>query len=169
MPDVYISIGSNVDREKNIPAALRALEERFGPLRLSSVYETAAVGFIGDPFYNLVAGFSTEDSVEEVASALSDIELQSGRGRGYTKFAPRPIDLDLILYGDLVRWHQKPYLPREELTRYAFMLEPLAEIAPDLRHPVAGETFAELWAGFDKTGLEQRRVEPEWETGGKLK
>ena len=162
MPEVYISIGSNVEREKNIPAALRALGERFGPLHLSSVYETAAVGFVGDPFYNLVAGFSTEDSVEEVAAALSDIETQSGRGRGYTKFAPRTIDLDLILYGGLVRWHQKPYLPREELTRYAFMLEPLAEIAPDLKHPVTGETFADLWTAFDKTSLDQRRIEPPW-------
>jgi 2-amino-4-hydroxy-6-hydroxymethyldihydropteridine diphosphokinase len=162
MPEVFISIGSNVEREKNIPAALRALEERFGPLRLSSVYETAAVGFVGDPFYNLVAGFSTEENVEAVAEALSEIERRNGRGRSLTKFAPRTIDLDLILYGDLVRRHQKPCLPREELTRYAFMLEPLAEIAPDLTHPVTGETFAALWAGFDKTGLEQRRVEPPW-------
>lgn len=162
MPDVYISIGSNVEREKNIPAALRALEERFGPLRLSSVYETAAVGFIGDPFYNLVAGFHTTESVEAVAAALSDIELRNGRSRAVEKLAPRTIDLDLILYGDLVRRHQKPYLPRGEVTRYAFMLEPLAEIAPDLKHPVTGETFAALWAAFDKTGLEQRRVEPAW-------
>jgi 2-amino-4-hydroxy-6-hydroxymethyldihydropteridine diphosphokinase len=165
MPDVYISIGSNVEREKNIAAALRALEERFGPLRLSSIYETAAVGFVGDPFYNLVAGFSTEESVDEVAAALTDIETRGGRGRGYTRFAPRTIDLDLILYGDLVRWHRKPYLPREELTRYAFMLEPLAEIAPDLKHPVSGETFAALWAAFDKSGLEQRRLKPDEVTG----
>jgi 2-amino-4-hydroxy-6-hydroxymethyldihydropteridine diphosphokinase len=162
MPDAYISIGSNVEREKNIPAALRALEERFGPLRLSSVYETAAVGFVGDPFYNLVAGFQTEESVETVAEALSEIERQNGRGRTGTKFAPRTIDLDLILYGDLIRRHEKPYLPREELTRYAFMLEPLAEIAPHLRHPVSGDAFADLWARFNKSGLEQRRVEPPW-------
>lgn len=159
MPEVYVSIGSNVEREKNIAAALRALEARFGPLRLSSIYETAAVGFVGDPFHNLVAGFCTEESVEDVAAALADIETTGGRARGSAKFAPRTIDLDLILYGDLVRSDRKPYLPREELTRYAFMLEPLAEIAPDLRHPVTGETFAMLWAAFDKTGLQQRRIE----------
>lgn len=160
MPEVFISLGSNVAREKHLPAALGDLRARFGPLRLSSVYESAAVGFVGDPFHNLVACFTTEESLAAVQDALSVIEHRNGRSRDTGKFAPRTIDIDLILYGDLIRTHDKPILPREELTRYAFMLEPLAEIAPALRHPVDGRTFAELWAAFDKSDLEQKRVGP---------
>lgn len=158
MPKVFVSIGSNVERDKHIPQALQNLAAHFGTLAVSSVYETAAVGFEGDPFYNLVVGFDTELDVDAVATVLSELERHHGRRRNAQKFAPRTLDLDLILYGDLVRLDYKPYLPRDEITRYAFMLEPLAEVAPDLCDPLSGECYAELWARFDKTGLEQRRI-----------
>lgn len=162
MPKAYVSIGSNVDRDEHVPQALQDLAARFGTLDVSSVYETAAVGFAGDPFYNLVVGFDTDLDVDRLAAALTELEHHHGRRRDAQKFAPRTLDLDLILYGDLVRTDRKPFLPRDEITRYAFMLEPLAEIAPDLRDPLGGERYTDLWARFDKTGLEQRRVEPTW-------
>lgn len=162
MPKAYVSIGSNVERDRHIPQALEDLAERFGPLDVSSVYETAAVGFTGDPFYNLVVGFETGLDVDQLAAVLSELEHRHGRRRDAQKFAPRTLDLDLILYGDLVRSDRKPYLPRDEITRYAFMLEPLAEIAPTLRDPLSGRSYAELWAAFDKAGLEQQRVVPAW-------
>lgn len=162
MARVYVSVGSNVERDLHIPQVLRDLTERFGALRVSSVYETAAVGFSGDPFYNLVVGFDTDLDVDPLAEFLGELEQRHGRCREAKKFSSRTLDLDLILYDDLVRHDRKPYLPRDEITHYAFMLEPLVEIAPEARNPLTGESYAELWAAFDKTGVEQRRVTPPW-------
>ena len=160
MIKVFLSLGSNIDRERHLPSALAELERRFGPLTVSSTYETAAVGFDGPPFHNLVAAFSTDLSVERIAQILAEIEERHGRTRQCTKFSSRTLDIDLILYGDLIQREGKLQLPRDEITRYAFVLEPLAEIAPNQRHPVTGERYADLWAHFDKSGLCQRRVEP---------
>jgi 2-amino-4-hydroxy-6-hydroxymethyldihydropteridine diphosphokinase len=162
MPEVFVSVGSNVDRDRHIPSALEALQDGFGPLRVSSVYETAAVGFEGDPFYNLVVGFETDLPLAEVADALTRIEADHGRTRESRKFSARTLDLDLLLYGDAVVSEGKLKLPRKELTEYAFMLEPLAEIAPDLKHPLLGLSFRELWDRYEKTGLRQARVSPPW-------
>jgi 2-amino-4-hydroxy-6-hydroxymethyldihydropteridine diphosphokinase len=158
MPDVFLSIGSNIEREKHIPSALRELEERVGSLTVSGVYESEAVGFEGARFYNLVAAFSTELPVSEIVKILSEIENNHGRTRDCKKFSSRTLDIDLILYGDEVLQEGKLTLPREDITRYAFVLEPLAEIAPNRKHPVIGETYAELWAKFDKTSVNQWRV-----------
>jgi 2-amino-4-hydroxy-6-hydroxymethyldihydropteridine diphosphokinase len=160
MPEVFLSIGSNIDRERHIPSALRELERRFGTLAVSSVYETAAVGFEGPAFHNLVVGFETEHSIPEIAEILTEIEELHGRTRQCKKFSSRTLDLDLLLYGDAVLREGKLNLPRDEITRYAFVLEPLAEIAPDRRHPVTGQSYQALWAGFDKAGLDQRLVAP---------
>ncbi|BBA36622.1 2-amino-4-hydroxy-6-hydroxymethyldihydropteridine pyrophosphokinase [Methylocaldum marinum] len=158
MADVFLSIGSNIEREKHIPSALKELEERMGTLTVSSVYESEAVGFEGARFYNLVAAFSTELPVSEVAKTLSEIENHHGRTRDSQKFSSRTLDVDLILYGDEVLQQGKLMLPREDIIRYAFVLEPLAEIAPNRKHPVIGESYADLWAKFDKTGVKQWRV-----------
>lgn len=158
MPRGYISIGSNIEREKNIFSALRALERQFGKLQVSSIFETEPVGFSGDPFYNLVVGFDSELDVKAVASLLREIEMEHGRTRNSHKFSARTLDLDLLLYGDLVMTEGRLQLPREEITRYAFVLEPLAEIAPDLQHPVSKQHFADLWEKFDKSGVRQKRI-----------
>jgi 2-amino-4-hydroxy-6-hydroxymethyldihydropteridine diphosphokinase len=163
MPDVFLSIGSNVDRDQHIPSALAELEARFGPLMVSSVYESQAVGFQGDPFYNLVVGFRSDLSLQQIADKLTEIEIQHGRTRDSKKFSPRTLDIDLILYGDLVGQLGRLILPRPELTEYAFMLEPLAEIAPGRVHPVAGKTYAALWAAYDKSRSQQCRVTPPWQ------
>ena len=102
MPKGYISIGSNIDKDKNIPASLQALEHHFGKLTISSIYESEPVGFTGDAFYNLVVGFNSELDVKEVAKQLRQIELDNGRTRDSQKFSARTLDLDLILYGDLI-------------------------------------------------------------------
>ena len=156
----YISIGSNIDKDKNIVASLQALEEHFGKLTISSIYESEPVGFTGDIFYNLVVGFNSELGVKEVAKQLRQIELDNGRTRDSQKFSARTLDLDLILYDDLILNDGRLQIPRDEIERYAFVLEPLAEIAPTLEHPVSHLSYAELWEKFDKTDLKQKRVTP---------
>jgi len=162
MPKSYISIGSNIERNKNILASLHALEHHFGKLTISSIYESEPVGFTGDTFYNLVVGFNSDLGVKEVAKLLRQIELDNGRTRDSQKFSARTLDLDLILYDDLILNEGRLQIPRDEIERYAFVLEPLAEIAPTLKHPISHLSYAELWEKFDKTNLKQKRVTPAW-------
>lgn len=151
MARVFVSIGSNIEREQNIRAAVQALRKRFGALVLSNTYESRPIGFEGENFYNLVAAFDTEDSPEAVAAILHDIERQQGRKRGPSHFISRSIDLDLLLYDDLLYEQATLRLPRPEIDEYACVLRPLAELAPEAHHPRSGETFAALWARFDQT------------------
>jgi 2-amino-4-hydroxy-6-hydroxymethyldihydropteridine diphosphokinase len=160
----YISIGSNINKDEHVPASLTALDQVFGELLVSSVYESEAVGFTGDVFYNLVVGFDSDLEVKAVAKQLRQIELDNGRTRDSRKFAARTLDLDLILYGDLIINDGRLQIPRDEIEHYAFVLEPLAEIAPTLRHPISGLSYAELWGKFDKTNLKQKRITPSWES-----
>ncbi|MFA6164118.1 MAG: 2-amino-4-hydroxy-6-hydroxymethyldihydropteridine diphosphokinase [Methylobacter sp.] len=162
MPRGYISIGSNIDKDKNIPASLRALEQAFGNLTVSSIYESDPVGFTGDAFYNLIVGFDSDLEVKTVAKQLRQIELDNGRTRDSKKFSARTLDLDLILYGDLVINDGRLQIPRDEIERYAFVLEPLAEVAPTLKHPISHISYADLWEKFDKSGLKQKRITPSW-------
>lgn len=151
MARVYISLGSNIEREPNIRAAVQALRDRFGTLTLSSVYENQPIGFEGENFYNLVAAFDTDESPEAVTAILHDVERKLGRERGPSRFTSRTIDLDLLLYGNLVRHDAELQIPRPEINEYACVLRPLSELAPEIHHPRGGETFAALWARFDKT------------------
>jgi 2-amino-4-hydroxy-6-hydroxymethyldihydropteridine diphosphokinase len=162
MPKGFISIGSNINKDKHIPVSLRELERHFGKLAISSIYESEPVGFTGDTFYNLVVSFNSELGVKEVAKQLRQIELDNGRTRDSQKFSARTLDLDLILYDDLIINDGRLQIPRDEIERYAFVLEPLAEIAPYLKHPVSHLSYADLWEKFDKTNLKQKRVTPAW-------
>ncbi len=155
MSRAYVSIGSNIDREANVRGAVRMLREHYGRLALSRVYETPAEGFDGDAFYNLVAGFDTGESVEQVRQTLAAIEDAHGRTRNGPRADPRTLDLDILLYGDLVRHDGDLDIPRGEIVKYAFVLGPLAEIAPDLRHPETGMTLARIWENF--TGRRELR------------
>ncbi len=162
MAKVFVSVGSNLERERHIPQAIKELEEVFGPLTVSSVYESEAEGFEGPPFHNLVVAFDTDMTVEQVYEILKQIEHRHGRGPGSRKFASRTLDLDLILYGDLVLEDPKSgrqLLPRDDILRYAFVLEPLAEIAPRLRHPLLKKTYQELWQAFDRNQIRQKRLQ----------
>ncbi len=154
----YISVGSNIDKEINILSSLRALSQFFGDLIISSTYESEPVGFSGDTFYNLIVGFDSELDVKTITKQLRQIELDHGRTRDCKKFSARTLDLDLILYGDLIISDGRLQIPRDEIERYAFVLEPLAEIAGDLKHPVSKISYRELWEKFDKTDLRQKRV-----------
>ena len=151
MARIYISLGSNIDRERNTRSGIRALRERFGPLQLSSVYESKAVGFEGDAFYNMAIACDVDLDVQTTNRALAEIEDAHGRDRSGPRFSSRTLDLDLLLYDDLVLDNDGLKLPREEILKNAFVLWPLAEIAPDRIHPLVHKSYAELWADFDKS------------------
>ena len=142
---VYVSLGSNLDREVKIRQAVAMLREHFDGVDLSPVYDSAAVGFDGSNFLNLVAGFDTDLGVEAVASIFHDIEDRLGRDRSLPKFASRPIDLDILVYDDLVLDMPGIRIPRPEILHNAFVLKPLQDIAPDSLHPEKGESYAALW------------------------
>ena len=158
MPKVYLSLGSNIDRERHIQGAIADLQHTFGPIEVSSTYETAAVGFEGDDFYNLVVALESALPPDEISKLLGEIEVRHGRTKESRKFAARTLDIDMLLYGDACLEMGKLRLPRDEITHYAFMLEPLAEIAGEMMHPVLHQSFAALWAAFDKTDLKQHRI-----------
>ena len=150
MARVYISIGSNIDAENNVRLAVTALQEHYGKLILSSVYESEAVGFEGDNFLNLVVGLNTDEDVHAVAATLRKIEDENGRDRSGPRFSARTVDLDLLLYDDLVIDEEGLQIPRYEITKNAFVLLPLEEIAPQLIHPISGNTMCDHWLNFDK-------------------
>lgn len=153
MADVFISIGSNVEPAKHIRAGVQALQHAFGQVTLSSVYESEPVGFAGTNFLNLVALVETSDSIETVQRLFKQIEDEHGRKRDGVKFSPRSLDLDLLLYDDRVQTGHgdlTPQLPRAEIEFNAFVLWPLAEIAPHRLHPVNGSSYAQLWQAYDR-------------------
>ncbi|MDM8547138.1 2-amino-4-hydroxy-6-hydroxymethyldihydropteridine diphosphokinase [Candidatus Venteria ishoeyi] len=150
MATVYISIGSNIEPAKNIHASLKDLEAHYGVIQQSPVYESAAVGFEGDDFYNLVVAFDTTDDVLTVNQTLADIEAANGRVRTDKKFSARTLDLDLLLYDELIFEQGKLRLPRDEIFKYAFVLRPLFDLIPQQKHPETGQTYAEIWENFDQ-------------------
>lgn len=162
MPRVFIGIGSNIDRERSVRAGVAELKQRYGKVQLSSVYESDAVGFEGDAFYNLVAAFDTDDDVDAVVSHLAIIEDRHGRVRHGERFAARTLDLDLLLYGDEIIVTENYHVPRDEIPRYAFVLWPLAEMVPEMQHPEIGESYACMWEKFDKSNQQLRPVPFEW-------
>lgn len=159
MPEVFVGAGSNVEPRRYLGAAFRALAQHFGLLRLSPVYRNRPVGFEGEDFLNLVISFDTDQPVDEVAATLAAIEAANGRTRGEAKFAARTLDLDLLLYGDLVSDADGVQLPRDEITRYPFVLKPLADLAGERLHPVLGQSFSELWNNFEGASHPLIRVE----------
>ncbi|MDX1804228.1 MAG: 2-amino-4-hydroxy-6-hydroxymethyldihydropteridine diphosphokinase [Alcanivorax sp.] len=141
---VYLSLGSNIDRAHNIRSGLNALAEIFGELQLSPVYESEAVGFDGDAFFNLVVGLQTSLTVGELAARLRTIEAQHGRVRGEKKFSSRTLDIDILTYDDCCGEIDGVALPRDEILKHAFVLRPLADLAPQQPHPVEGDTYSAL-------------------------
>lgn len=146
MTSVYVAAGSNVDPRANLKRALAELSKHYR-LRVSPAYRNRAVGFDGDDFINLVVGFETDDPIDQVIAHLQEAEAACGRPRNAPKWAPRTMDLDLLLYGDAIRPDLR--VPRADLLKRAYMLKPLAELAPDLMHPLAGKPIRELWNQMD--------------------
>ncbi|MBT6277159.1 MAG: 2-amino-4-hydroxy-6-hydroxymethyldihydropteridine diphosphokinase [Chromatiales bacterium] len=163
-PGVFVSVGSNVDRSSSIRRGLELLEDRFGEVVRSPVYECPAVGFEGAPFYNLVIGFRTRMAPQVVQDELHTIEVACGRREEHRGFSPRPLDLDLLLYGCQVITSDALTLPHPDIDRYAFVLRPLADLAGDLLHPERGDSYRALWAQCGREDQPMRPVSFHWPT-----
>lgn len=151
MPDVYVAAGSNIEPKQNLRTAINALKRRLGDVQVSRAYRNKAVGFEGPEFVNLVIGFKADLTLTEVLSVLQAVESLCGRARKAPKFEPRTMDLDLLIYGDMVCATHAITLPRPDLVKRAYMLGPLAELAPNLVHPTLHKTIGELWQEFDQS------------------
>jgi len=160
---VFISVGSNIDRRRNVVVAVEVLHREFGPIQSSSVYESDSVGFRGKPFYNLVVGFDTDRSMQELEERLKQIEHDSGRVRGPDPFVDRTLDLDIIVFGDFVADDAGIDVPSADILNYAFVLRPLAELAPDGVHPKLDVTYASLWNAFDADDQKLLQVDIEFD------
>lgn len=156
MSIAYLGLGSNVDARANISSGVAALREAFGAIALSPVYRAPAVGFAGNDFINLVARIETGLGPLELRNFLHDLEDRHGRDRSQPKFSDRTLDIDILLYDDLYLLSPLLEIPREEILTAAHVLRPLADLAPELQHPVLRRSMAELWSAFpgDRGGLE---------------
>jgi len=146
-PPVLLSLGSNVEPARHLHAAVQALRERFGPLRVSPAYRTPAVGFDGPDFLNNGVLMHSDLALDALEDWLHALEDRHGRDRSGPRLGDRTLDVDVVFYGDLVvQGPGKQRIPRPEL-KHAFVLKPLADIAPDFIDPLSGRSLAELWAG----------------------
>ena len=150
MATIYLGLGSNIDPEEHLGFAVRKLRERYGDIEASAVYRSAAVGFDGDDFLNLVVRLQSDATATEICEEIERLHSLVGRVRGGKKWVSRPLDIDLLLYDDLIVDAPPVRVPRSDILDYSFVLRPMAELAPDLVHPVTGKTMLEHWHEFDK-------------------
>ena len=158
MADAYVAAGSNVRPRASLLEALALLKSEFQGLRVSRAYANPAVGFTGDDFINLVVGFDTGDSIERVREQLQSIEEKCGRPRNAPRWAPRTMDLDILLYGDRVSDEPGLVVPRPDLVRRPYMLKPMVDLVPDLVHPTLGKTMKVLWSELDSGNHEMAAI-----------
>lgn len=147
---VYLSIGSNIDREDNVRSAIRCLNARFGQLEISPVYESESVGFKGDAFFNLVVGVTTDLALSELNHLLKVIEDEHGRERSGPKFSSRSLDIDVVTYGDEVGVIEGVELPRPELFYNGFVLLPMIDLVAGTVEPKTGKPYESLVQSLPK-------------------
>jgi 2-amino-4-hydroxy-6-hydroxymethyldihydropteridine diphosphokinase len=145
MPEVAVSLGSNIERESNIRAAVSGLKALYPAAAFSPVFASEAVGFDGPYFLNLAAAFETDLEVADLVTQLREIEAQLGRTRDGSAIGSREMDIDVLLYGNEILYAQGVNIPRDEILECAHVLKPLSLIWPNRCHPVNGLTYSELW------------------------
>lgn len=158
MARVYLGLGSNIEPLKNLALGIRELRRLYGEIDLSPVYENEAVGFEGAAFLNMVVALDAADAPEEMHKKIERIHELAGRRRRGIRDHSRSLDIDLLMYDDLIAEFPKFRLPRADILEYGFVLRPLAELAPGLKHPETGKSMAEHWHAFDAAGHALERV-----------
>ena len=148
--EVFLSLGSNIDPEENLQYACGELKKTFGNIQISSVYRNKPIGFKGNDFLNMVVKVKSTFNPNQMLDFLGSLESATGRDIGTDAFDSRALDIDMILYNNLVHPERPFRIPRQDIELYSFVLCPLAEIDPDGIHPVTGKTFKDLWEGFDQ-------------------
>lgn len=159
---IVIGIGSNIDQEKNIIAALDALEKKYGSLSCSPVYKSAAITHKTSQqhriYYNLVVSFNCQEDIGKCKESLREIEEAQGRKRNHADVS---CDLDLLLYGNICTAIGNIKIPHKDITQCDYVLRPLADLIPEQRHPELKQSYKQLWQSFTKpTALEP--VEFKW-------
>lgn len=146
---VYLGLGSNVEAQRNLASGLAELEAAFGRVERSPLYRSPAVGFAGNDFLNACCSIRCGIEPADLKAWLTALEDRHGRRRDLPKFADRTLDIDILLFGDRVGYFAGLELPRDEILKYAHVLKPLADLAPDQVHPQTGRTVAEHWRHFE--------------------
>ena len=149
MATIYLGLGSNKSPEKNLQLGVGELRRRYGKLQVSGVYKNAAVGFEGDDFLNAVVRLRSKNTPLAICREIELIHNLSGREREANKWEARPLDIDLLLYNDLIMDEPPVRVPRSDILEYSFVLRPLAELAPELVHPVTGKSLLSHWQKYD--------------------
>ncbi|NJC37817.1 2-amino-4-hydroxy-6-hydroxymethyldihydropteridine diphosphokinase [Xanthomonas arboricola] len=153
MTTVLLSLGSNVQPTHYLRLAVDALRARFGPLAISPAYRTPAVGFDGPDFVNNAVALDTDMDLPALDQWLHALEDAHGRDRSGPRFSDRTLDVDVVFFGDcIVQGPGHLRIPRPEL-KHAFVLKPLADIAPDFVDPLSGQTLAALWQSHPQHGV----------------
>lgn len=145
MASVFLGLGSNIEPAAHLRLAIRELRDRFGELELSPVYRNAPVGFEGEDFLNMVVRLRTSLGPRQLVAELEDIHRLAGRRRDRESVGPRELDIDLLLYDRAVVDEPDLELPRRDVLEYDFVLRPLADLAPDYRHPLTERRLSEHW------------------------
>ena len=157
MSMAWLGLGSNVFAETHIRAGILELEKDFENVVLSPVYSSTAVGFDGDDFINLIARVETELHPMDLRQYLRDLEDRYGRKRDVPKFSDRSLDIDILLYDDLVLRSPVLEIPRAEILKFSHVLKPLADLEPKLIHPTELRSMSEIW---ESSGLKDDYLKP---------
>ena len=159
---VALSLGSNIEPVINIGSCLDALLLKFSDLSLSSVFESEAIGFTGDNFFNMAVVFETDMSLQTLIVTVKKIEDDCGRDRSQPRFSGRTLDIDVLIYGKNSGTHSGIELPRPEITKNAFVLWPLSQLSEQRQHPGLKQSYKKLWKDYDKASQNLWPIDFEW-------
>ncbi len=159
MSTAYLGIGSNINARKNITSGIAGLREAFDRVELSPVYQTSSFGFEGADFINLVAKVETDLGPLDLKELLHALEDRHQRNREAPKFSNRTLDIDILMFDDLYLISPALELPHGEILSAAYVLKPLADLAPDLLHPICRKTISELWKAFSPRDAKLKLLE----------